>query len=504
MATTEAATEVVRMLTGGEWRASRSTRLQEICNPATGDLLARVPFCLPDEVEQAVAAAAAAFPAWRDTPVTQRVRVLFRYRELLNQREDELARLTTREHGKTLEEARASVRRGIEVVEFACGVPTLLMGESVEGVGRNIDTVSLRQPLGVCVGIPPFNFPAMVPLWMFPLAVACGNTFVLKPSEKVPLTASRLAALFIEAGLPPGVLNVVHGGAEVVDQLLDHPAVQAVSFVGSSAVAQHVYARAASQGKRVQAAGGAKNHLVVLPDADLELAGEAVIGSAFGCAGERCLAGSVVVAVGAIADPLVAELCRKAGRLVVGDGLLPTTQMGPVISPAHRRHVEEFIAIGCREGARLILDGRARSEREGCCLAPSIFDDVAPGSTLHREEIFGPVLSVIRVPDLAAALAVVNASPFGNAGSVFSNDAAAIREYCSRVEAGMVGVNVGVAAPMVFMPFAGWKGSFYGDLHTHGKDGVRFYTRQKVITARHPWSGHGAGGARQTSDRPWC
>ncbi|MHB8735307.1 MAG: aldehyde dehydrogenase family protein [Terriglobales bacterium] len=323
MATMEAAAEVVRIFAGGEWRTSRSEQFLEICNPANGALLARVPFCLPEEVDHAVAAAAAAFPAWRDTPVTQRVRVLFRYRELLNQREEELAQLTSREHGKTLEEARASVRRGIEVVEFACGIPTLLMGESVEGVGRHIDTVSLRQPLGVCIGIPPFNFPAMVPLWMFPMAVACGNTFVLKPSEKVPLTASRLAALFAEAGLPAGVLNVVHGGAEVVNRLLDHPEVKAVSFVGSSQVAQHVYARAASQGKRVQSLGGAKNHLVVLPDADLELTTEAVIGSAFGCAGERCLAGSVVVAVGAIAGLRNCVVRRRVSRLVTAPCLRP-------------------------------------------------------------------------------------------------------------------------------------------------------------------------------------
>jgi malonate-semialdehyde dehydrogenase (acetylating)/methylmalonate-semialdehyde dehydrogenase len=337
----------------------------------------------------------------------------------------------------------------------------------------------------------------MVPLWMFPLAIACGNTFVLKPSEKVPMTATRMAQLFSEAGLPKGVLNVVHGSADVANQLISHPDVKAVSFVGSSNVAAHIYSTAAAHGKRVQALGGAKNHLVVLPDADLELTSEAIIGSAFGCAGERCLAGSVVVAVGDVGDPLVAELRRKAQQVILGDGADSRTQMGPLISAAHRQRVTQYIETGEREGARLVLDGRKQhTDGRGFFLAPCIFDEVSPGSTIHREEIFGPVLSVVRTPDLEGALEVVNSSRYGNATSIFSNDAAAIREYCARVQAGMVGVNVGVAAPMTFMPFAGWKGSFYGDLHIHGKDGVRFYTEQKVVTSRLPWRGTGASHIR--------
>jgi len=494
---TGAETLDLQFLVNGQWQTSQSARHEPIYNPVNGKELVRVPFCTQEEVAGAVAAAQAAFPAWRDTPITQRVRILFRYRELLDRHETELAEMVTREHGKTLDEARASVRRGIEVVEFACGIPTLIMGETVEGISRNVDTMSIRQPLGVCVGIPPFNFPAMVPMWMFPLAIACGNTFVLKPSEKVPMTASRMAELFHEAGLPAGVLNVVHGGAEVVDQLLAHPDVKAVSFVGSSKVAEKIYSTAAAHGKRVQALGGAKNHLVVMPDADLNLTTEAIMGSAFGCAGERCLAGSVVVAVGEIADPLVQQLRGKAAKVIVGDGADAATQMGPVISAAHRERVLQFVEIGEKEGAQLVLDGRQAVPQEGFFIAPTIFDHVAPGSTLHREEIFGPVLSVVRVKDLDSALEVVNSSRYGNASSIFSNDAAAIREYCSRVQAGMLGVNIGVAAPMIFMPFAGWKGSFYGDLHAHGKDGVRFYTEQKVITSRHPWRGAGSSGVRK-------
>ncbi|HZP03155.1 MAG TPA: CoA-acylating methylmalonate-semialdehyde dehydrogenase [Terriglobia bacterium] len=479
----------LKYFAGGKWKASRSQDRHEILNPAKGKAIAEVPYCTAEEVDEAVEAAAAAFPGWRDTTIPARVRILFRYRELLDRHEEQLTRMVTREHGKTLEEARGSVRRGIEVVEFACGIPSLLMGEAVENVGRGVDTYSIRQPLGVCAGIPPFNFPAMVPMWMFPLAIACGNTFVLKPSEKVPMTAVRLAELFTDAGLPEGVLNLVHGAKQVVDRLLEHPKVKAVSFVGSCAVAKYVYATAAAHGKRVQALGGAKNHIVVMPDADIPQAAEAIIGSAFGCAGERCLAGSVVVAVGAVAGPLMAELKQRAARLVTGDGAARGIEMGPVITAAHRERVLKYIEIGEKEGAKLVLDGRRSLQREGFFLAPTLFDEVRPGSTLHREEIFGPVLSCVRVPDLESALAVVNSSELGNASSIFSNDAATVHEYCSRVEAGMIGVNVGVAAPLAFMPFSGWKGSFYGDLHAHGKDAVRFYTEQKVITSRFSWKG---------------
>jgi malonate-semialdehyde dehydrogenase (acetylating) / methylmalonate-semialdehyde dehydrogenase len=474
----------LKYLSGGQWKHSQAKEHLEIANPATGRAFARVPFCTAAEVDEAVSAAAAAFPAWRDTPILQRAKVLFRFRELLVHHEDELAASITREHGKTLDEALGSVRRGIEVVEFACGIPTLIMGETVENIARGVDTYSIRQPLGVCAGIPPFNFPGMVPLWMFPIAIACGNTFVLKPSEKVPNTSVRLAELFMEAGLPAGVLNVVHGSKEVVDCLLKHPQVKAITFVGSSAVAKYVYATAAANGKRVQALGGAKNHIVVMPDADVAEAANAVTASAFGCAGERCLAGSVLVAVGDVAEPLIKKLRERVGKVVVGDGANAGVEMGPVVSPAHRERVLKYIEIGEREGAKLLMDGRKGAPAEGSFVGPTIFDGVKPGSTLHREEIFGPVLSVIRVPDFDSALALVNSSDYGNTTSIFTRDAAAAREYCSHVQVGMVGVNIGVAAPMTFMPFAGWKGSFYGDLHAHGKDGVRFYTEEKVITSR--------------------
>jgi malonate-semialdehyde dehydrogenase (acetylating) / methylmalonate-semialdehyde dehydrogenase len=474
----------LKYLSGGQWKNSQEKEHLEISNPATGKPFARVPFCTAAEVDETVSAAAETFPAWRDTPILQRTKILFRYRELLVSHEDELAASITREHGKTIDESLGSIRRGIEVVEFACGIPTLIMGETVENISRGVDTYSLRQPLGVCVGIPPFNFPGMVPMWMFPIAIACGNTFVLKPSEKVPTTVIRLAELFLEAGLPAGVLNVVHGSKDVVDHLLKHPSVKAVSFVGSSAVAKYVYATAAANGKRVQALGGAKNHIVVMPDADVTEAANAVTASAFGCAGERCLAGSVLVAVGNVAEPLMKKLRERVGEVVVGDGANANTEMGPVISAAHRDRVLKYIEIGEREGAQLLMDGRKGAPTEGSFIGPTIFDGVKPGSTLHRDEIFGPVLSVIRVPDFDAALALVNSSEYGNTTAIFTRDAAVAREYCSRVQVGMVGVNVGVAAPMTFMPFAGWKGSFYGDLHAQGKDGVRFYTEEKVITSR--------------------
>lgn len=486
MSTGNVAEKVIdlKYLCGGQWKYSQTKEHQQIVNPATGKTFARVPFCTSAEVDDAVRAAAAAYPSWRDTPIMQRTKVLFRFRELLVQHEDELARCITREHGKTLAEAMGSVRRGTEVVEFACGMPTLMMGGNVENISRGVDTYLIRQPLGVCAGITPFNFPGMVPLWMFPIAIGCGNTFVLKPSEKVPNTANRLAELFLEAGLPAGVLNVVHGAKDVVDCLLAHPVVKAVSVVGSSPVAKHVYTTAATNGKRVQALGGAKNHIMVMPDADIPETARAIINSAFGCAGERCLAGSVLVTVGDVAEPLLNELRQRAESLVVGDGADSATEMGPVVTAAHRERVLKYIEIGESEGARLLVDGRKNVPAEGAFVGPTIFDEVEPGSTLHREEVFGPVLSVIRVPDFEAALELVNSSEYGNMGSIFSRDAATIREYCSRVEAGMVGVNVGVAAPMTFMPFTGWKGSFYGDLHAHGKDAVRFYTEEKVVTSR--------------------
>ncbi len=471
---------------GGEWQFSRG-RTETLTNPATGEPSTQIPYCTGEEVQSAIQVAHTAFPSWRQCPTPQRARILFRYRHLLEEHREELAALVTREHGKTLEEARGSVQRGIEAVEFACGIPTLMMGESLENVGTGVDSVLIRQPLGVCLGIPPFNFPAMVPLWMFPLAIACGNTFVFKPSDKVPRTGVRLVELFHEAGLPAGVLNLVHGAKEVVDVLLDDPRVKAVSFVGSSPVAQYIYQTAAAKGKRVQALGGAKNHLVVMPDSDLKAAAKAILASAFGCAGERCLATSVVVAVGEAGAPLVRELVQAADALKVGAGNHPDTAMGPVISAAHRERILQYIEIGEREGAALVRDGRTVKTHDGSAgyyVGPTIFDRVRPEMRIAQEEIFGPVLAVIQAKDLEEAIAIVNASRYGNATAIFTRSGRAGREFASRIEAGMVGINVSVPAPSPYFPFAGWKGSFYGDLHAHGKDAIEFYTEKKVITSR--------------------
>src|SRR5574341_405177 len=461
----------------------------EILEPATGKVLARIPRSSPADVAVAVEAAAAASPSWRDTPVPDRVQILFRYKVALEREREELARLVARENGKLLDDARGEVRRGIEVVDLACGMPTLLMGETVEGIARGIDSWSVRVPLGVVAGICPFNFPAMIPLWMFPIAIAAGNAFVLKPSERTPLTAMRLAELFTEAGLPPGVLRLVHGARETSDALVDHPLVRAVSFVGSEAVAQHVYARAAAAGKRVQALAGAKNHLVVMPDADLEAASAAILGSAFGAAGQRCLAGSVAIPVEGAAEPLVAALSGRAAAMAPGDPLITDSAMGPVIREEARARIVDWIGKGLAEGARLVVDGRKPAGAPppgGFFLGPSIFDFVRPEMTIAREEIFGPVLSVVRAGSLDEAIEIANRSRYGNTASIFTRSGAAARAFRTRVEAGMVGINVGVAAPMAFFPFAGWKGSFYGDLHATGKDAVRFYTETRVVIER--WS----------------
>jgi len=470
---------------GGAWRSSSSRERLDVFNPATGAVIAHVPLCTRAEVDQTVEAAHAAFLEWRNVPPLVRARHLFRYRDLLERHTDEIARLITTEHGKTLEDARGSLQRGLEVVEFACGIPTLLMGETLEQVSHDVDCHTLRQPLGVAVGITPFNFPAMVPLWMLPLAIACGNTFILKPSEKVPLTATRLVELLDETKLPPGVVSLVHGTAPQVEQLVDHQLVQAVSIVGSSAAAAAVYTQAAARGKRVQALGGAKNHLVVMPDADLDQAVPAIVGSAFGSAGERCMAGSIVVAVGSAGDALVERLRARAATLKMAAGDEPGAELGPLVTAAHRDRVARYLTVGVAEGATLVLDGRTRAEGAGFFLGASIFDHARPDMRIAREEIFGPVLTIIRVDTLTAALAVVNASSLGNAASIFTRDGGAARTFASEVEAGMIGVNVGVPVPMAMFPFAGWKGSFFGDLHVQGKDGVRFYTQQKVITTRY-------------------
>ncbi len=481
----EAAEEpALPFLADGEWRSSRSRRADPVQNPAHDTVLARVPYCEPDEVDLAVRAAERAFPAWRDTPVTDRVQVLFRYKQALEEHQDELAGTLSRENGKIIGDARAEVRRGIEVVDFACGMPSLMMGEMVEGIARGIDSHTVRVPVGVVAGICPFNFPAMIPLWMFPIAVAAGNTFVLKPSERTPMTGVRLAELTIDAGFPAGVLNVVHGGREVVDQLLDHPSVRAVSFVGSEPVARHVYGRAAASGKRVQAMAGAKNHLLVLPDADLDLTVRAILGSAFGAAGQRCLAGSVAVPVGDAAGPLLVRLAREAAAVKMGDPLVEDSAMGPVIREESRSRILRYVEKGLAEGAKLLVDGRRRAPDGGFFLGPTIFDQVKPDMAIAREEIFGPVLSVVRAATVEEAVDVVNRSRFGNAASIFTRSGRAAWYFRTHVEAGMIGVNVGVAAPMAFFPFAGWKHSFFGDLHATGKDAVRFYTETRVVIER--------------------
>jgi len=457
-------------------------------NPATGEAVAQIPRCTPEEIAAAVKAAHDAFPMWSQTPVLQRCRVLFKFRQVLEEHADEMIALITEENGKTMEEARGSFQRGIECIEFACSAPTLMMGETVDQVGTGVDGWSTRNPIGVCVGITPFNFPMMVPLWMFPMAIACGNTFVLKPSDKVPRTAVRLVELAHEAGVPAGVLNLVHGAKSTVDALLTDPRVRAVSFVGSSAVAKYIYQTAANNGKRVQALGGAKNHSVVLPDAEMKSTVAAVMGSSFGCAGERCLATSVVVAVGEAGDKLIPELVRAADHLTVGAGCETRTQMGPVISDEAKKRILSYIELGEKEGAKLVRDGRKDRvcQGEGFFVGPTILDHVNPESRIAREEIFGPVLSVIRVKDLQEAIDVIGKSEYGNAASIFTRSGSAAREFSQNTGAGMIGINVGVPAPVAFFPFSGWKNSFFGDLHALGKDAVHFYTEQRVFTCRWP------------------
>jgi malonate-semialdehyde dehydrogenase (acetylating)/methylmalonate-semialdehyde dehydrogenase len=477
----------------GKAQAASSQRMGDVTDPATGAVTKKVPFCNDADIASAVAAARAAFPAWRDTPPLRRARILMRYRELLDAHRSELAQLVTAEHGKTLADAAGSVQRGIEVVEFAMGIPHLVKGEHSEEVGTGVDCHSLRQPLGVCTGITPFNFPVMVPLWMYPVAIACGNTFVLKPSEKVPSASMRMAELFKEAGLPDGVFNVVHGDKEAVDALLAHPDVKAVSFVGSTPIAQYIYETCARNGKRVQALGGAKNHAVVLPDADLEFAADALIGAAYGSAGERCMAISAVVAVGDTGDALVAKLRDKAAGLKIGPGAGKVggrePDMGPLVTRAHRDKVAGYVDKGVAEGAQLVLDGRGLKvpgHDNGFFLGASLFDRVKPEMTIYRDEIFGPVLIVLRVKTLDEAIALINANPYANGTAVFTRSGGAARRFEREIEVGMVGINVPIPVPVAFFSFGGWRGSLFGDQHVHGMEGVRFYTRGKVVTTRWP------------------
>ncbi len=482
----------------GEWLTPRDLATTPVFNPSTGDVIAACPAGGPTEVNAAVEAAHAAFPAWRDTPAVERARVFFRYRQLVEENFDLLCRTVSREHGKTLGEARGSVYRGLENIEYACGVPTLLFGDTLGNLARGVDCETLLQPLGVCVGITPFNFPAMVPLWMFPLALACGNTFVLKPSEKVPLTAVLLVELLEKAGLPKGVLNLVHGGRPAVDALLTHPKVRAISFVGSTPIAKYIYETGTKNGKRVQANGGAKNYLVIMPDADIAKTVEALSTAAFGCAGERCMAGSTAITVGSAAERLLPDLIAAARAIKVGrtDQPAPATQpdMGPVITAAHRDRVLSLLASGETEGAKIIADGRGVKIPDapgGYYVGATIVDQVAASMTLAREEVFGPVLNVMRMDDLDRAIELTNASAYGNGAAIFTNSGSAAREFKHRVKAGMVGINIGVPATMAMFPFTGWDDSFYGDLHIQGKEAVQFYTQQKVITTK--WFGGTAG-----------
>src|SRR5438270_7420852 len=476
---------MIRNLIGKDWRPpAEGVASLPVFNPATGEVIEQVPLSGDRDVDAAVSAAARAYAEWSKTAVMERVRLMFRYKALLEEHFEELASIITRHPGKTLEESRGEVRRGIEVVDFACGAPTLLQGRTLRDVSAGVDQDLCRSPLGVCAGIPPFNFPVMIPLWMFPLSVVAGNTFVLKPSERTPLGGQRLAELFLEAGFPEGILNVVHGAREAVDALLRHPKVAAISFVGSAPVAKHVYETAAAHGKRVQALGGAKNHIVVMPDADPALAVPAILNSAFGNAGERCLAGSVAVAVGRAADTLLDPLRDAATKLIVGPGDDPSVQVGPLIRAEHRDKVAGYVDKGIAEGAELIVDGRHEMSRPGFFLGPTILDRVTAGMSVGHEEIFGPVLSFARAATLADAIGQANEMALGNMATIFTQSGRAAREFRDRVEAGMTGINVPIAQPFAFFPFSGWKGSFYGDLHIHGTDGIDFFTRKKVVVTR--------------------
>ena len=479
---------------GGEW-SRPALPTTPVHNPSIGEVIAEAPVGDAALVEQAVSAAHAAFPGWWETPPVERARVFFRFKMLLEDNFEELARSNTREHGKTLAESRGDVRRGIEMVEFACGIPSLLMGETLENIARGIDCEVIRQPLGVCVGITPFNFPTMVPLWMYPVAIMCGNTFVLKPSEKVPLTAIKIIELLEKAGLPKGVINIVHGGRDCVQALLTHPKVRAVSFVGSTPVAKAIFETATRHGKRVQSNGGAKNFIVIMPDADLEPSVTGVKEAAFGCAGERCMAASTALVVGDAQQRWLPAMIEAARGIQIG----PTDReaqphMGPVITRQHQERVLSLIDAGVKEGAQAAADGRGAkvsNAPNGFYVGATVLDHVQPGMTVAREEIFGPVLSVMRMDDLDMAIDVAGRSAFGNGASIFTRSGKAAREFKHRVKAGMIGINVGVPAPTAWFPFSGWDESFFGDLHIQGRDGIRFYTRQKVTTTR--WFSMGEG-----------
>jgi malonate-semialdehyde dehydrogenase (acetylating)/methylmalonate-semialdehyde dehydrogenase len=480
--------DVVHFISGQAVRGT-GERTQPVFNPATGEAARQLVLGAPADVDAAVNAASRAFPAWRDTPPIRRARVMLRFLELMNRHRDELAAIITAEHGKVFSDAQGEVARGIDVVEFACGIPQLLKGDYTEQVSTGMDNWTMRQPLGVVAGITPFNFPCMVPCWMFPVAIATGNTFILKPSERDPSASLFMARLLSEAGLPEGVFNVVQGDKTVVDALLTHADVKAVSFVGSTPIANYIYETAARHGKRVQALGGAKNHMVVMPDADLERAEDALIGAAYGSAGERCMAISVAVLVGDVADRIIARLAERARRLVIKNGMAQDAEMGPIITRQALERIEAYIAAGVEEGAQLVVDGRGykvQGHENGFFTGGTLFDHVQPHMRIYKEEIFGPVLACVRVKDLAEAIELVNAHEFGNGVACFTRDGHVAREFGRRIEVGMVGINVPIPVPMAWHGFGGWKRSLFGDTHAYGEEGVRFYTKQKSIMQR--WS----------------
>lgn len=483
---TQTIVQTVKNYINGEWVESSSDRTQEVFNPATGEVIAHVPISTKKDVDMAVAAAKEAFRTWKDVPVPKRARIMFKFQQLLVENWEELAKLITKENGKNYKEAYGEVQRGIECVEFAAGAPTLMMGSQLPTIATNLESGVYRYPIGVIGGITPFNFPAMVPLWMFPMAIALGNTFVLKPSERTPLVPLRLAELLEEAGVPKGVFNIVHGAHDVVNGLLDHEDVKAISFVGSQPVAEYVYKRGTANLKRVQALSGAKNHSIVLADADLENATTQIINAAFGSAGERCMACSVVAVEESIADEFIEKLVDKANKIKIGNGLEEDVFLGPVIREEHKARTLQYIDIGIKEGATLVRDGRKDTEAQnkGYFIGPTIFDHVTSEMKIWQDEIFAPVLSITRVKDLTEAIELANKSRYANGACIFTRSGAAVRQFRETIDAGMLGVNIGVPAPMAFFPFSGWKDSFYGDLHANGKDSIEFYTRKKVVTQR--------------------
>jgi malonate-semialdehyde dehydrogenase (acetylating)/methylmalonate-semialdehyde dehydrogenase len=481
---------------GGKPATGESTRTGPVWNPATGEQQAEVLLASRADVDAAVQAAAAAFQTWSQSSLSNRTKILFNFRELVNARVQDLAEIISDEHGKVVSDARGEVQRGLEVIEFACGIPTLLKGEYSDQVSTDVDLFSFRQPLGVCAGITPFNFPAMVPMWMHPVAIACGNTFVLKPSERDPSASQLVAELWAEAGLPDGVFNVVHGDKEAVDALLDHPDVAAVSFVGSTPIAKYIHERGTANGKRVQALGGAKNHAVVLPDAPIDYASDHLVAAAFGSAGERCMAISATVAIGGVADELVAAVSEKARAVKVGPGREPDSEMGPVVTAAAKERIVGLIGSGAEQGAELAVDGRGLTvpgHENGFFVGPTVIDRVQPAMDVYREEIFGPVLSVVRADDVDAAIALINSNPYGNGTAIFTSSGEAARRFQRGVNVGMIGINVPIPVPMAYYSFGGWKDSLFGDKHIHGPEGVSFYTRAKVVTSRWPHVEHATG-----------